>query len=94
MKRQFQPVLTLLLALGAIALLPVRVQAQPTITPDAAVMNLDDLGVYSVGYAYRGQPEHLLALGWTGSGEERTWVSCQSAGTQNGKRLVYDLSRA
>src|ERR1700690_836205 len=31
--------------------------AQPSVTPDLAVMNLDDLGVYAVGCAYRGQPE-------------------------------------
>jgi hypothetical protein len=60
--------------------------AQPAIVPDAPVMNLDELGVYAVGYAYRGQPEQQFPLGWSGYFEDRTGVACQPAGTQNGKR--------
>ncbi|HEY5910430.1 MAG TPA: DUF5696 domain-containing protein [Verrucomicrobiae bacterium] len=60
--------------------------AQPAITPDMAVMNLDELGVYTVGYAYRGQPEHQFPLGWSGFFEDRTGVACEPFGTQNGKR--------
>jgi len=41
--------------------------AQPVINPDAAVMNLEELGVYAVGYAYSGQPEQQFPLGWTGT---------------------------
>ncbi len=75
--------------LGAIALLPVRVQAQPTITPDAAVMNLDELGAYAVGYAYRGQPEQQLPLGWSGPSEASTGVGCEPLGEQQGRRAFY-----
>jgi hypothetical protein len=58
--------------------------AQPAVTPDMAVMNLDELGVYAVGYAYRGQPEQQFPLGWSGFFEDRTGVACEPFGTQNG----------
>jgi hypothetical protein len=60
--------------------------AQPVITPDLPVMNLDDVGVYSVGYAYRGQAEQLFPLGWSGFFDEATGVACEPFGTQKGKR--------
>jgi len=59
--------------------------AQPAITPDLPVMSLDDLGVYAVGYAYRGQLEQQFPLGWSGFFEDRTGVACEPFGTQNGK---------
>ncbi len=60
--------------------------AQPVVTPDMAVMNLDDLGVYTVGYAYRGQAVQQFPLGWSGYFEDRTGVACEPFGTQNGER--------
>jgi hypothetical protein len=60
--------------------------AQPSITPDAPVMNLDELGVYAVGYAYTGQTEQQFPLGWSGHFEDRTGVSCLPHGEQNGRR--------
>ena len=60
--------------------------AQPAVTPDLPVMRFDDLGVYAVGYAYRGQPEQQFPLGWSGFFEDRTGVACEPFGTQNGKR--------
>jgi len=60
--------------------------AQPAITPDLPLMNLDELGVYAVGYAYRGQPEQQFPLGWWGFFEDRTGVACEPFGSQNGKR--------
>lgn len=59
--------------------------AQPAITPDAARMRLDEIGIYQVGYAYRGQPERLFPLGWSGYFDDATGVACQPAGSQNGK---------
>jgi hypothetical protein len=59
--------------------------AQPAITPDQSVMNLEELGVYAVGYAYRSQPEQQFPLGWSGFFEDRTGVACEPFGTQNGK---------
>ena len=50
--------------------------AQPVVTPDLPMMNLEDVGVYSVGYVYRGKTKHLFPLGW----------SCEPFGTQNGQR--------
>ncbi len=52
------------------------VGAQPVITPDRSVMAIDDIGVYTVGYAYRGQAEQLFPLGWSGFFEDRTGVAC------------------
>ena len=59
--------------------------AQPAITPDAPRLKLDEIGLYRVGYAYRGQPEHFFPLGWSGYFEDATGVACQPAGRQNGK---------
>lgn len=56
------------------------------ILPDAPVMKLDEIGLYALGYAYRGQGEQLLPTGWSGYFEERTGVACQPAGMVNGKQ--------
>jgi hypothetical protein len=56
------------------------------IVPDEPVMQLDEIGWYVVGYAYRGQEERLFPAGWSGYFEERTGVACQPAGVVNGKR--------
>lgn len=60
--------------------------AQPVIVPDEPAMNLDELGVYAVGYAYRGKPEQQFPLGWSGFFEDRTGVACEPFGAQQGKR--------
>lgn len=59
--------------------------AQPIITPDSSVMRLDEIGLYTIGYAYRGQPERLFPVGWSGFFEERTGLVCLPAGVVNGK---------
>ena len=59
--------------------------AQPVITPDLPILNLDDLGVYEIGYAYRGKGEQRFPLGWSGFFEDATGVACEPFGTQNGK---------
>lgn len=55
------------------------------ITPDAAQLSLDEIGVYAVGYQYRGQPERHFPAGWSGSFEARTGVALQPAGEQDGR---------
>lgn len=59
--------------------------AQPTVTPDLPVMRLDEVGIYSVGYAYRGAQPKFFPLGWSGFFDDETGVACQSFGSQNGK---------
>ncbi|HEX2950948.1 MAG TPA: hypothetical protein VHV83_15500, partial [Armatimonadota bacterium] len=59
--------------------------AAPIIVPDNPVMQLDELGIYEVGYAYRGQPQQQFPVGWTGNFESNTGMACMSAGRQNGK---------
>jgi len=76
----------LALAAWSAAALVTSATAQPAVTPDAPVMNLDEQGVYAVGYAYRGQPEQLFPLGWSDFFEERTGVACEPFGTQKGER--------
>jgi len=63
--------------------------AQPLLTPDLPVMKFDEVGVYAVGYAYRGQPEEQFPVGWSGFFEDRTGVSCVPFGTQNGKSAFF-----
>jgi hypothetical protein len=77
----------LALALGLFLLVPAALPpaaAAPVLVPDAPVMRLDEIGLYEVGYAYRGRPEVQFPLGWSGFFEEQTGVACQPAGLQNG----------
>ena len=60
----------------------------PVIIPDASVIALDDIGLYSVGYAYRDQPEQSFPLGWNGHFDERTGVTCQEWGLLDGKQSL------
>ncbi|MEI7731510.1 MAG: DUF5696 domain-containing protein [Verrucomicrobiota bacterium] len=77
----------LLIAIALAGLVIARTgYGQPAIVPDDALMNLDELGVYAVGYAYRGQSEQQFPLGWSGYFEDVTGVACEPAGSQNGKR--------
>lgn len=48
-------------------------------------MDLDEIGLYAIGYAYRGQSEQQLPLGWSGHFEDRTGVACRPMGAQNGR---------
>ncbi len=85
MPHRMKPIVLLLVAGVAASLLSPLV-AQPAVTPDLPVMNLDELGVYRVGYTYRNQSEQQFPLGWSGFFEDRTGVACLPFGTQNGKR--------
>ncbi len=67
-------------------LLSPGIVAQPLVVPDAAVLNCDEVGLYAVGYAYRGQPEVAFPLGWSGFFEDKTGIACLSLGRQGGKR--------
>lgn len=60
-------------------------QTKP-IVPDAPIVPLDDLGLYTVGYAYRGQEERFFPPGWISDFEDTTGVACMPAGVVNGKR--------
>ncbi len=80
-----KPIRRALLFLSA-AVLVISANAQPAVSPDLPVMNLDELGIYAVGYAYRGQAEQQFPLGWSGFFEDRTGVACEPFGTQNGER--------
>ncbi|MCS6951205.1 MAG: hypothetical protein NZ520_12160, partial [bacterium] len=62
-----------------------RSQTKP-ILPDAPVVRLDEIGLYTVGYAYRGQTERLFPPGWQSDFEEATGVACLPTGVVNGKR--------
>jgi hypothetical protein len=66
----------------------VRVIAQPTIVPDRAVMNLDELGLYAVGYAYRGAGDVRFPDGWSGPFDDQTGIALEPAGVQNGKAAM------
>jgi hypothetical protein len=57
----------------------------PLIEPDAATIRFDEIGLYAVGLAYRGQPEQTFPIGWGGPFDPRTGVACEPAGEQNGR---------
>jgi hypothetical protein len=75
------------LLLWKTAALAMSAAAQPILTPDLPVMKLDEVGVYAVGYVYRGQAEQQFPLGWSGFFEDRTGVACEPFGAQNGKSV-------
>jgi len=80
-----KPIRRALLFLSA-AVLVASAKAQPAVSPDLPVMDLDELGIYAVGYAYRSQAEQQFPLGWSGFFEDRTGVACEPFGAQNGER--------
>ncbi len=61
-------------------------EAPPTIKPYAEVMELDEIGLYDVGYAYRTKPEVHFPLGWSGEMEAHSGVCCKAVGTQQGRK--------
>jgi hypothetical protein len=61
----------------------------PAIAPDAAVLRLDELGLYDVGYVPRGQAEVRLPLGWAGGMESTTGVSCRPEGEVAGRAAFF-----
>ncbi|MEJ5251540.1 MAG: hypothetical protein HPY54_09890 [Chthonomonadetes bacterium] len=60
--------------------------ASLVINPDSPVMKLDEIGLYTIGYAYRGQSERLFPPGWSGYFEERTGIACQPVGLVESKQ--------
>lgn len=74
-----------LLAAGLLCFAARQSPAQPVLTPDASVIKLDEIGIYAVGYARRGQAEKRFPVGWSGGFEEQSGVALQPAGEYNGK---------
>ncbi len=66
--------------------LVVAARAIQPIVPDAPVMKLNEIGLYSVGCVYRGGRTEAYPDGWTGMFDDRTGIACQPAGEQNGKQ--------
>ena len=77
--------LTALSCLASIALPVDGAEPAPLILPDAEHLTLDGLGLYAVGYQYRGQQEKRFPDGWSSGFEARTGVALQLAGEQNGR---------
>ena len=61
-------------------------EARLAIAPYAAKIKLDEISLYEVGYAYRGDTEQRFPVGWMGDFEEHTGVACMPVGEQNGKK--------
>lgn len=75
----------LLPAVFTAVLVASQTAAGPAVAPDAAVMRLDEIGSYEVGYALRGKPERRFPIGWAGNFETETGVACVSQGIVAGK---------
>lgn len=58
------------------------------VRPDAAAWDLDGVGLYRVGFAYRDRPEVDLPVGWSGPFDERTGVALVADGLRNGRPAV------
>ena len=61
----------------------------PVVTPDAESLSLDEIGLYEVGYALRHKPEVQFPIGWSGSMEAHTGVSCEAVADQAGKHAFF-----
>jgi hypothetical protein len=79
-----KPIRLALAAWSAVSLVA-SAGAQPAVTPDSPSVDLDEVGVYAIGYAYRGQPEQQFPLGWSEFFEDRTGVACEPFGMQAGR---------
>jgi len=55
------------------------------ITPDSSIVKFDEIGMYRLGYIYRGHDAVMFPDGWTGFFEDHTGIACQSFGTHLGK---------
>jgi hypothetical protein len=78
--------LILALALVLPAWQPLRAAGpDEAIVPDAPVLRLDELGLYRIGYAYTGQPERELPVGWSGEFDDATGVTYREVGIQDGR---------
>ncbi len=58
------------------------------VAPDGATWDLDDVGIYRVGFAYRGKAEEDFPVGWSGHFDERTGVTLAGDGLRNGRPAV------
>ncbi|QEH34201.1 hypothetical protein OJF2_27360 [Aquisphaera giovannonii] len=58
------------------------------IVPNTPVMRLDEVGLYRLGYAYRGKSEKDFPVGWSGPFDEQTGVACQPMGIHDGKEAL------
>ncbi len=58
------------------------------VAPDGPTWNLDDVGIYRVGFAYRGKPEVDFPVGWSGQFDERAGVALIGDGLRNGREAV------
>ncbi len=74
-----------MLLISAVLAFSITAVAGPVLVPDAAVMKLDDVGSYEIGYALRDKPEKQLPLGWSGNFDPDTGVACMSRGVVAGK---------
>ncbi len=63
-------------------------ETAPLIAPDAGRLGLDEIGLYTVGYQYRGQEEKFFPVGWSGGFDPLTGVALQPVGEQNGKAAL------
>jgi hypothetical protein len=57
-------------------------------TPGAAVVRFDEVGLYEIGYAYRGQAERQFAPGWGGTMDEATGVILEPVSGPEGRAAV------
>jgi hypothetical protein len=49
-------------------------------------MKLDEIGVYSIGYAFRGSPAVAMPEGWSGPMDDVTGIACLPVGEREGKQ--------
>lgn len=58
----------------------------PAVVPDTSAFRLDEIGLYRVGYAYRGKEPREMPYGWHGHFDDATGVSCLPYGEQFGRK--------
>ena len=81
-------VMLLIAAASVLAAEAASRELPPLIAPDSNHIQLDEIGLYTVGYQYRGQEERFFPDGWSGGFDAITGVALQPAGEQNGKAAM------
>lgn len=78
----------MMVSLAVICLSAGSAASAPVVTPSDPVTDLDDIGLYRIGYVMRGQAEQGLPVGWTGPSDDTTGVTYMPQGVLDGRRAL------
>jgi len=84
-KRYAEPLLLAFLAFSPLISARAQTAPLPPVTPDTAVLPLDEVGLYGVGIVPRGKSPLAFPNCWSGGFEDRFGLACTPVGVQKGR---------